>query len=245
MNTAGYSTAGEVLNRAAIQVGVDTAPDWYSSTNPDAIKLTECLRMAGEELLTEVFGHLTSSVSFLGTGAIQQLELSADVGTFLEGGCWDSTDRVPLIGPMHPSELQAAYYALGFGTSDLSRMFGRIGNTLSVPGYIPLDHLYIFSYVSKWWVKDDTLGVPSKGAPAAMADVVVFDPLLIVLATKFHFLTMKGLDNSVAYSQLRARIEHVRGRDAGATVKSMTGGTVGTSATPWIGSWSGGNTVLG
>jgi hypothetical protein len=244
MNTAGYSTAGEVLNRAAIQVGVDTAPDWYSSTNPDAIKLTECLRMAGEELLVEVNEHNQTSNSILGDGSTLLLDLDERDGTLVDDSAWDSTDRTPLIGPLKASEGVRLSYSPS-PAADLSRCFMRNGNTLQFLAPVPTGHLYVFRFVNRWWVKDLSLSFPSKSAPTELADIVVFDPLLIVLATKFHFLTMKGLDTSVAYSQLRARIEHVRGRDAGATAKRMAGGTVGTSSAPWIDSGSGGNTVLG
>ena len=58
MSLVGYTTASDIVNRAAVQVGLAVSVDPFASTDPNFIKLVEYLNTAGQDIAGQVKKHL-------------------------------------------------------------------------------------------------------------------------------------------------------------------------------------------
>lgn len=151
----GWPTAHDVINAAAIELGIASSADVgdpYGSSDSNLIQLTALLTRAGRELCNEHdWSHLRRDYSFLTSQAWPNYLLPLDFRDMVDQSAWNRTTRMPL-GPLSEQEWQFLS----------SRLTGVVFNVLFRPrmGLLSLypqsgittGQQINFTYLSSWWV---------------------------------------------------------------------------------------------
>ena len=229
-SVVGYTTAGDLINRTAVQVGLQAVADPFSSVDPAFVQLQEFLTVVGIELSQYLKPHIEKTHTILTAGSATSYDLPADWTEQVDHTGWDTSSDAPLLGPISAT---TDAEVVGTGTTATVNQPYRIkGNVLTFP-VAPADGItYTIRYISSYWVQSAAGGDPDKAAATVTGDYVRFDPLLVIRALKYHFLSAKGLDTTVAYSEYKDRRDYCVGQYSGARVLDMRGG--GGTATRFI-----------
>jgi hypothetical protein len=222
-----YSTAGTLINRAAVQIGLGSSPDPYSSADPNFAQLCEYLAVVGDELKQLAnWPQLRKECVITTTGATLY-PLPADYQEMLDQSGWNRSTQIPLGGPLSSQQwqyLKARQVGVTFNV-----LFRQ--NPQSMELFTPSTGVTIaFDYLSSSWAQDaansanlDTAGAPvgDKNAPTQFGDLVLFDPLLVVRGLKVQFLQAKGMDTTVARGEYELRLAQEIGAGTGAPVLNL------------------------
>ena len=186
---ARFLTANEIINRAAVGVGLRKVSDPVGSTDDQSVQLLELLNSAGQ-MLVEIndWQTLQGDISILTKeGDSGCYDLPDDYSHLVDQTAWDWTNSVPITGPL--SEQDVAY------------LQGRdlIANSIYNAYYIKNDQLCLFpapptigqdlrwKYIKRTWAQA-TGGGEFKDAITVGTDVVNYEPLMIVEFLKLQLL---------------------------------------------------------
>lgn len=220
MTTTSVATANAILNRVAVECGLDPAPDPYASSAKHFVQMRYLLQTAGEELaflydwefLKEDFQVTTSS---LDTG---EYALPSDFLSMLNQTGWDRTNNVPLIGPL--SAQQWTYLKgrdlVGYTIYASFRISDGVFNLLPVP--VPNDLDINFEYKSRNWVIDGDTPAVHKADVATGSDLPIFDRTLMSRYLKVKWLDSKGFDTTKAQDDVNMVFGLITGGDKGAPI---------------------------
>lgn len=220
----GYQTAGTILSRAAVQLGLGASADPYASTDPNFVMLREYLATAGDELNREHnWRHLIRECVITTIGNQATYQLPNDFHEFMDQSGWNRSTRLPLLGPMSPQEWQYIK-AIQVGVV-LNVIFRPRAGMIEFGIVLPAAGTVLaFEYKSSFWVQTAAgTGVPDASQPGASADWVLYDPTLMVRSVKLAWLGDRGFDTAKAQSDYDARLEHVIGKDMLGRVLSLSG----------------------
>lgn len=205
-----YDTAGEIINDAAVEVGLAAVPDPFTSSDPNHQQLVRLLKQLGREVcyLSE-WNQLQREHTFQTVAGQIDYPLPADFSKLLGQTGWNRTTRLPLGGPASPQEWQL-YQARAIGAS-LTLQFRARDAVVSVYPSPPDGIAVAFEYLSRQWVKSLHAAGPDKDVPTAASDFVLFDPLLMVRGLKLGWLQAKGFDTTAALADFRRVLGIVQG----------------------------------
>lgn len=224
------TTANNILNRVAAEVGLDQVQDPYSSTNQAFVQMRTLLNIAGEELnqlhpWEEM--NREHQITTLDTDS-GNYALPADFLYMLNQTGWERSENVPLYGPLSG---QAWQYLLGrdLVSSTIYASFRVKQGQFSIFPQPPPDGLDIhFEYQSRNWVSDSTTGFQSdKDEVTVGADIPLFDKTLLSRYLKVKFLEAKGFDSSKAQADLNQMFQLINSHDKGANILCASGGNRG------------------
>ncbi|WP_242394851.1 phage adaptor protein [Anaeromyxobacter oryzisoli] len=222
-------TAGNIVNRAAIQLGllgvsVAQANDPFASQDPNFVQLCELLTSVGDDLNGKHNWPQLRQECVIVTVAGQNVyPLPADFHEMIDQSGWNRSARLPLIGPLRSQEWQyLKARALGMYISVVFRQAG--GNLEINPGMaVPAGTTIAFEYESSRWVQSAGAAAPDKAAPTIGTDVVCYDSELAIAALKLAWLEAKGFDTAAAAERYEAKLEHAIGKSTGAPTLSLVG----------------------
>ena len=220
---ARLATATDIINRAALEVGLSPVSDPVTSADENFIQLTGLLTSAGQEMvelhpwqtLVREFALVTAP---LDTGIY---DLPDDYSYMIDQTGWDRTNRVAIGGPLSAqqwtylkgrdlvSQTIYASFRLMDGKFDLFPQPPPVGLQVS------------FEYISRNWVvlsNDDRSDYIQNGT-----DVALYEPILIIKFLKAKFLEAKGFDSTAARAELQAMFDSRTGKDTGAPILSASG----------------------
>ena len=221
------STANDILNRVAAEVGIDQVADPYASSNQAFRQMKALLNIAGEELnrlypWEEMNGE--HQITTLDTDS-GDYPLPADFLYMLNQTGWERSENVPLTGPLSG---QAWQYLLGrdLVSTTIYASFRIKQGEFSIFPQPPPNGLDIhFEYQSRNWVSDSTTGfATNKDRVTVGADIPMFDRTLLSRYLKVKFLEAKGFDSSKAQADLNQIFQLTNSQDKGAGVLSAGGG---------------------
>ena len=149
------TTAGDIINRAAVEVGLSPVSDPYSSTDPNIVQMRYLLDSLGREIVhTRKWNLLRRERVFTTVAGQAYYPLPEDFHEMLNQTWWNRTNRLPVGGPLSPQEWQYLK----------ARLVGVVFNVLFRPqqGMIELypdtntpgGYEIAFEYQSEWWVKN-------------------------------------------------------------------------------------------
>ena len=149
------ATAGEIINRSAVEVGLSPVSDPYSSTDSNFVQLRYLLVSLGREVVhTRKWNILRRERVFTTVAGQATYPLPVDFHEMLDQTWWNRTNRLPVGGPLSPQEWQYLK----------ARLVGVVFNVLFRPnqGLIQLypdtntpgGYQIAFEYQSEWWAKD-------------------------------------------------------------------------------------------
>lgn len=210
--TGPWMTAGDIINKAAVRVGLAAVEDPYASGDANFVLLRSLLEEVGQDLYDErVWTQLLLEYAFTTVQGTATYALPAGFGFIVNQTGWDRTNRYPLGGPLTPSEWA---YLKGVVAGVSTRIaFRPLQGQLQIypdtdtPGGRDIR----FDYVSKHWVQTATAMAPDKEAPDSTSDLIWFDHRLVIAELRTAFLEERGLERSAA----ERRRERLRGKSMG------------------------------
>ena len=207
------STAGDIINRAAVEVGLAPSVDPVGDTDENFRQLTYLLNTAGEELAYSYqWEFLTKTHSFITADTDSgEYPLPDDFLYMIPQSGWERANRVPLFG--------------GLSAQDWTYLKGRklANNTIYASFRIQQGLFTLFpqppqngwdinyEYQSKNWVITDDGGGGTLATDTVTAneDVILFDRILISRYLKQKYLEAKGLDATGAMRDTAQRMSFI------------------------------------
>lgn len=133
---------------------------------------------------------------------------------------WDTSVRLPVIGPLNGQQWQSIKAVLANGPR---YQFRFLGNHLLVNPVPPAGHAWKFEWVSKKAILDVD-GTTVKDFFTSDLDTFVLPDTLHLLGLRWRWLREKGLDYAELYQTYEFQVKDAMGRDGGAARVSMDGG---------------------
>jgi len=227
-SVVGYSTAGVLVARAAVQCGIlgltraqVATYDPFSAADPNIFQMLELLDSLGMELAAQVKIHLQREFTITTAGAALSYTLPADYVEMVDDTLWNNSGVYPLSGPITATEER--YIVAWNGLNTVRIPYRVLGNRITFPSD-PGDGLSITGlYVSRYWVQTAAASAPDADHAGTATDYVLFDPTLVVLGLKLKFKQEKGEDTAGALAEFQQRLEWAKGVAGGARVLSLNG----------------------
>jgi hypothetical protein len=219
-----FDTAGNIVNDAAVEIGLSEVTDPYASTDANIIQLCRLLKSCGREMVhMHDWTHLRKEYTFTTVAGTDTYALPADFHDMLDQTWWNRTNRLPVGGPLSAQEwqyLKARLVGVVFTVlfRKMNQQIVLYPDGTSTPGGYDI----AFEYNSAYWVSVvATPTVLSLDAPAASTDTVWFDGSMMTRFIKWKFLQAKGFDTSAAKDEFDLTFERVCGDDTPSPVLSL------------------------
>lgn len=216
-----FDTAANIINDAAVEVGLAAVADPFGSTDPNFIQLCKFLKRIGRELMRdkeEGWSHLRGTCSLTTVVGQNVYPLPTDFVRMMDQTGWNRTSRFPLGGPASPQEWE--FLSARLGQLYLTLVFRQNGQAIEVNpnGSVPDAQNVVFQYITSNWVSDDGGTTWSSATPSAYTQTLGLDPNLLVCALKLKFLEAKGFDTSVAEKDFAKALEQAKNDDSPAQI---------------------------
>jgi len=229
MAAYGYSTAGDIVNRAAIECGLTAhnIPDPFGSSDPAIRQMCGLLTSCGQELAQIYQWQQLIGYHEILTGpspdSSGEYPLPDDFDSMIDQTGWTPANAgvgLPLAGPMSV-QTWAAIVASGLAATTVYVSFQIADGVLKVlPAPAPPNITISFYYQSRSWVDASGTG---KDAVTASTDLVKFDPLLIVKMLALRFKQAKSLPAMEYMQQFQAAFVTATAKNAPMPVLRMNG----------------------
>lgn len=232
-----YWTPVQILNQVAGEVGVSQYTTVVGLSNIQSIQLLSLLNAAGNELLLYYpWEQFVSQWEFTTTIDEDEYDVPDDLGYFTDQTQWDRTNHWPLLGPKSPQEWA---WLKGSLVASLPRIRYRIfDNQLKLFPPPPGEFDFAMEYVSKNWLT-------TTGTPASMiiadADIIRYNPWLLIKFVKFKFYELKGFPTAGVQADFMRIFNSLTGKDTGAPKLSLSPVRTSQLLGPWSvpdGSWN-------
>ena len=226
---ARLSTANDVMNRVATEIGLPKSTDPVSSSDETFIQLRGLLDSAGQELVElNQWQILEREYSFTTVeGDTGEYDLPDDFSAMIDQTGWDRTNNLPIGGPLS-SQDWAYLVGRDLVSQTIYASFQLQDNKLQLFPQPPPEDLEVsFSYLSRAWLASGTDMTNRFDTIQTGSDIVLFEPILIVKFLKVKMLEAKGFDASAARLEFDTVFDSRTGKDSGAAVLSASGGTGG------------------
>lgn len=239
-------TANEIINRAAVQVGLRKVSDPVGSTDDQSVQFTELLTVAGQELVElHPWQTLEGDIAVLTKeGDTGFYDLPADYAYLIDQTAWDHTNSVPVAGPL--SEQDVAYLqGRNLITQSIYSAYYITGGQLALypqPPTIGLD--LRFKYIKRNWVEEAADSGVFQDEITEGDNLVYYEPIMITQYLKLKWREAKGFDTAKDALDFENMFLSRQGKDKGARVLNAGGGTQGmpyitplrntTDSWPWL-----------
>jgi hypothetical protein len=213
-------TAVNIINGALSASGLSTVADPYASTDGAVIQMKNLLTSCIRELASmHEWSQFTREMTFTTTSS-DNYPLPDDFDYFRNQTGWVSTDALPLGGP-----LSSQAWQMMVNTSFASSFyiyFRQMQDKFYVwPSPPPIGKDVSIEYQSRNFVLEGASTYKDYADNAA--DVVLYDPLLIIRFLTLRFKEARGFDTTAAERQFNVIFDSRAGRDAAAPVLSLSG----------------------
>lgn len=220
-----WRTAGEIINDAAVELGLDEPADAYASTDASIKQLTRLLKATGEEMLRRhSWSHLQTQAVLTTSPGLMTYAAPDDFLRIIDQTAWNRTTQFPMAGPVGPQGWQLLKAVDVAGTFTL--FFRVIGKRLQIHPTPDAAVDVAYEYVSAYWTRFDgsPLDIPDGEYPVASADEVWLDPHALKCGIKAKWLEAKGFDTTSARQDYELALEMAKSGDGAAPVLSLSGG---------------------
>jgi hypothetical protein len=224
---ARYLPVNDIINRAAVEVGLLPSTDPVSDTDETFIQMVQLLNGSGQELcelndwqeLVKPYEIITADTD---TGTY---DLPDDFNYMIDQTGWDRTNRVAIGGPLSPQDWT---YLAGrdLVSQTIYASFRQVDGKLDLYPQPPPDGLRLtFEYISRNWLREQGAGSANRDTVGAGSDVCILDPQLSIKFLKLKFLQAKGLDASAAGMEFDTLLASRVGKSTGAPILSASRGS--------------------
>jgi hypothetical protein len=228
-------TASAILNRVAVEVGLDSTADPYGSQDAEFIRLQTLLNIAGEELAIMHDWDFLVRDAAINTDVDDSGEyaLPADFLYITNQTVWERNNRVPviLLSAQDWQYLEGTQFAKDTIYAKFRLQKGKF--TL-YPQPTPTGLDIHYEYTSKNWVLDGSIPDTFKEEVTTGTDSPLYDRTLITRYVRLKWLEVKGFDTAKAQDDFNQIFGMLTGRDKGAPILSVGGGMRGL---PLLNAW--------
>ena len=217
MAVSRFQSVNQLVNTAAIQVGLTPVTDVFAASDPAFNQLTSLISSGLQTLMEDfVWNSLVREFQFTTVEDEEgKIDLPPDFGYMIPQTGWERSENVPLIGPLSAQDWT---YLLGrdLVTSTIYASFRFDQNQLYIFPQSPMRAgLDInFEYISRNLFQLAATDPPQYCDVASNAtDVALFPPNLVIKQLKMLFLNAKGFDSQVATNEFNKAIESWMGKD--------------------------------
>lgn len=230
---AKFQTAGELINRAAVSVGLNKAVDPFASNDPSFAQLVELANEVGQTLVQhEAWQRLVTRHEFTtAPGDTGIYDLPDDFAYMIDQTGWQQGtpgSAFPLLGPATDQGWSYLTATELFSVTIYAWFMLREGKLQLWP-QPPAEGIPIqYDYVSRGWAieggSDPATPVYTDTLETA-ADIPLFEPILFVKALKLAFLQAKGFDTTKAQDDYNAALEAWASKDRPAPTLNLNSRT--------------------
>jgi hypothetical protein len=225
---ARFETANALINRAAVEVGLNADNDPVASPDETYIQMQALLDSLGQELVNLYDWPILVRTLTIDTQADDSgvYDLPDDYDHMINQTAWDMNNTVPVTGPLSPQQWQ---YLEGTNlvSQSLYASLRQFDNKLEVYPQPAPPTIITLEYISRNWVMEQGQTVPNLDSVSTGSDFVMFDPLLVVKMLKLKYLQAKGLpaqDAAMEFdTMLQARMSKAQGAPMLNAGRSMRG----------------------
>ena len=221
---ARLATANDVINRVAVEVGLNADVNPVGSTDEAFVQIRYLLDSAGQELvqlhnwqiLQEEYSFTTQN------GDTGVYDLPDNFSHMIDQTGWDRTNSVPVGGPLSSQDWA---YAVGrdLVSQSIYASFKLQNNKLELyPQPPPVGMDVTFEYMSRNWVSNNVNLTDRSDTVDAGSDIILFEPILIVKFLKCKVLEAKGFDATSARMEFENVFDSITGKDEGASILSAS-----------------------
>lgn len=225
------STANDILNRVAVEVGLQPVADPYASTDANFVQMQYFLNTAGEELLMAfpweflVRSHQITTVA----DGPSTFDLPADFASMIDQTGWERSQNVPLGGPLSAQDWT---YLKGrdLASSTLYASFRIADGMFNLYPDPPPSGLDInFEYISTNWVTSSDSVKPGELIDEVQrgGDVPFFDRTLLTRMVKQKWLEAGGFESTKAAADTVQMFNFLTGKDKGSPILNAGRGARG------------------
>lgn len=216
----------EISQSAADELSVIRPADvGVSALDPTAQKLFRHLTRTCRDLSGRFdWQSLRREKTFTTSGvALQANAIPSDFQRFVKETMFNRTRRVPVCGPLTPSEWQCLQASFNTAIDD---QFIQRGNDIYFAGRTvsgeTIAYEYITKYIGRTEGSDDTPSV-ELAAFTQGSDVAYFDDELLISGTVWRYLKAEGRDYSEEFRAHERRFQDLTKMDGGRRVLDMSG----------------------
>lgn len=212
-------TATEILNRVAVEVGLDAVTNPYSTNDQSFVQLQTLLNIAGDDLAIQhpwsVLTRQANITTLLDPSG--EYDLPEDFLYITNQTVWERNNRVPI--PVLSAQQWAYLEGRQFATDTIYAKFRlQQGKFTIYPQPTPRNLDINYEYTSKNWVLDSTSEDTLKDSVTTGNDRPLYDKTLITRYLKLRWLEAKGFDSSKAQDDFNQVYLNLTGHDESAPV---------------------------
>jgi hypothetical protein len=209
-----WKTAGHIVNRTALRVGLRQEDDPFESRDKNMIQLCALLEEIGQDLWDErPWSHLLRVGELTTTTGDSAYPLPDGFGFLANNTAWDRTSRLPLGGPITAAAWQAEKGSLATPFSLQLRLWQQqlqFFPDTDTPG----DRDIAFEFGSRYWVQRPGQDSPDTDEVTASADIIWYDPRLCIAKLRLTWLEAKGLPSEAAERDYLRRLGKTSANDS-------------------------------
>lgn len=227
MSVTRYITINDVVNRVAVETGLDPTVDVFAASDPAFTQLSYLLTACVQELL-EMYPWqiLVRRYEYTTTGSEEGvLAIPSDFAYMIPQTGWDQSNRLPLGGPL--SAQQWTYLQgrdLAQNTIYVSLRFEQNRIRLYPDAPTPAGVELSFEYISRNLIQIAATDPQEYTDEATAAgDIVLFPPNVITRMLKMKFLDAKGFNTTKATDDFYRALQSWQGKDNSAGIVSVSG----------------------
>lgn len=226
--------AGNIVNTAAVEMGLTPQVDPYASDDASFRQLGFLLTAAGEEL-TQAYPweYLVKTHSITTVNDPIAIPPDIDSGDYdlpddflymINQTGWERSNQTPLFGPLSAQDW-TYLDARGLGDKTIYASFRIRDGKFSIFPRPPPNGLTItFEYITKNWALDPSVDPPvGIDRPTQSGHIVLHDKLLMSRYLKVKFLEAKGFDSTKARDDFNQQFGFITSKDKAAEILSAGG----------------------
>jgi hypothetical protein len=235
---AEYWTAVDILKQVAGELGLPRPATIVGIEDIQSVQLLSLMNAAGNELVVYYpWAQFSKEWVWNTVPGQEDYPLPDDWSYFRDQTQWDRTDHWPLLGPKSPQEWA---WLKGSLVAALPRQRFRVTDgkfkLWPVPGSPNMT--MAMEYIVKYWVRTSTSQV--KDMVNQDADIVMFNPWLMIKLVKLKFYELKGFPTGGVQGDFMRIFNSLTGKDTGAKILSLAPRYTSEYLGPWSvpdGSW--------
>lgn len=228
-NITRFATAGDLINRVAVAIGLNKTVDPFASQDPAFIQLCTLINECGQELVQKNAWQKITAVKEFTTqaGDTGVYPLPDDFAYMIDQTNWQQGvpgSAYPLLGPASAQGWSYLVASEIYSITIYAWFRIKEGMLHIWPQPPPVGIPIRYEYISRGWVLDSA---STPAAPVLMdhadsfGDTILFEPIMFLKKLKLAWLQAKGFDTTKAEDEFEEALESWIGKDSAAPVLSL------------------------
>lgn len=218
-----YITAADIINRAAVECGLEPSTDVFADANPSFVQLRNLITTCGQDLAESYPWEILRREHAIVTSVPPDTgiyDLPADFNYMIDQTGWERSENVPLGGPLSPQQW-AYLFGRDLVNFTIYASFRIMENKFNIFPQPPPDGLDIhFEYISRGWAESGSNPGTFCDTITENADIILFKPIMIVQYLRYKFLDAKGFNSAPALAAFEKAFLQATGGNKGAPILS-------------------------